>query len=119
LVISAAALVWAPLAFHYHWINYQVQSFDLAFVVSMAWVVWNIYYSAGVVMLSRGAHQQRSDHRFLDEVPVTLRLEDGSVPVEWPAAVAMTENLNPSGMAFRATFEVPEGTRLCAKLPLS
>ncbi|MES2179732.1 MAG: glycosyltransferase [Gemmatimonadota bacterium] len=119
LIVSAVALVWAPLAFHYGWVNYQVKSFDLAFIVSMVWLCWNIYYSAGVVRLSRGARQQRADHRFVDDVPVTLALDDGSVPSEWPAAVAMTENLNPSGMAFRATFELPAGTPLRCSLPLS
>lgn len=119
LIVSAAALVWAPLAFRYGWVNYQVESFDLAFVVSLAWVVWNIYYTVGVVRLSRSAQQQRADHRFIDDVPVTLRLADGTVPAEWPAAIAMTQNLNPSGMAFRATFEVDAETQLDATLPLS
>ena len=119
LLVSAAALVWAPIAFHYGWVNYQVKSFDLAFIVSMGWLCWNIYYCWGVVHLSRSAHQQRADHRFVDDVPVSLSLRDGSVPTEWPAVVAMTENLNPAGMAFRATFELASGTDVIAKLPLS
>lgn len=118
-MVSAAALIWAPIAYRYGWVDYQVASFDLAFVVSFIWVVWNIYYAWGVVLLSRRAQQQRSDHRFIDEVPVKLRLADGTVPPEWPADLAMTNNLNPGGMAFRSTFEVPPGTKLHATLPLS
>lgn len=118
-IVSALALVWAPIAYRNHWINYQVESFDLAFVVSMAWLVWNIYFCYSVVQLSRNSQQQRSDHRFADDVPVTLRLADGTVPAEWPAAIAMTHDLNPTGMAFRSSFEIPTGTDLHITLPLS
>lgn len=119
LVLSAAALVWAPLAYRNGWVDYQVESFDLAFVISMAWLIWNIYFAASVVRLSRRAQQQRSDHRFIDDVPVKLQLADGTVPADWPADIAMTNNLNPTGMAFRSSFEIPAQTELRARLPLS
>ena len=119
VVVSSAALLWAPIAYRNGWVNYRVASFDLAFIISLAWLIWNIYFAWGVVQLSRKAQQQRSDHRFVDDVPVTLRLEDGSVSPDWPADIAMTHNLNPTGMAFRSSFEVAAGTELNLTLPLS
>ena len=119
LAASVGALIWAPLAFRYGWVDYQVESFDLAFAVSMLWVLWNVYFAWGVVRLSRDAQQQRSDHRFVDHLPVRIRLADGGVPAEWPSDVVVASNLNPGGMAFRSTFEIPDGTELAATLQLS
>ena len=119
LVVSGAALVWAPLAFRYGWVDYQVESFDLAFGVSMLWVLWNVYFAWGVVRLSRDAQQNRSDHRFIDSLPVRIRRADGALPEAWPSDLVMGSNLNPSGMAFRSTFAVPRDTELLATLPLS
>lgn len=119
VVLSAAALLWAPVAYRNGWVDYQVESFDLAFVISLVWLIWNIYFAWSVVRLSRRSQQHRSDHRFVDDVPVTLRLADGTVPPDWPADIAMTHNLNPTGMAFRSSFEVAAGTQLNATLPLS
>ena len=119
LIVSASALVWAPLAFRYGWVDYQVESFDLAFAVSLIWVIWNVYFAWQVVQLSRRAQQQRADHRFADNLPVRIRLVNGAVPDEWPSDVVVANNLNPTGIAFRSTFEIPRDTEVVTTLPLS
>ncbi len=118
LVISILALMWAPLAHRLGWIDYQTTTFDLAFVTSALWVVWNVYFAAHVVRLSLRMQQQRSDHRFLDALPISIRAlqADGE-----PDAVqlALTQNLNPLGVAFRSTSTFATGSKLELTLPLS
>ncbi|MGQ0815328.1 MAG: glycosyltransferase [Gemmatimonadota bacterium] len=116
LILSAAALIWAPFAYHYGWIRYNVGSMDLAFVVSGAWVGWNVYYAHSVVRLCLRARQQRSDHRFVDQIPVEIK------PIDLADAipqVALTRDLNPQGIAFRSTTRLEIGQELDIGMPLS
>jgi len=116
LTVSAAALLWAPLAYHYGWVYYDVGSMDIAFFVSGAWVAWNIYFAASVVRLCLKARQQRSDHRFVDQFPVRIRqLDNGALPPQ----LALTRDLNPQGMAFRSTTRLETNQSVEIDLPLS
>jgi cellulose synthase (UDP-forming) len=116
LILSAAALVWAPIAYYNGWIRYNVGSLDLAFLISGAWVAWNIYFAYSVVKLSLRARQQRSDHRFVDQFPLEIRAlgtEDA------PTQIVLTRDLNPQGIAFRSTTLLAPGEKLELTLPLS
>ncbi|MGQ0561211.1 MAG: glycosyltransferase [Gemmatimonadota bacterium] len=116
LIISVAALVWAPFAYYYGWIRYDVGSMDLAFLISGGWVAWNVYFAHSVVRLSLRARQQRSDHRFSDQFPVQIRASGaaGAQP-----EMALTRDLNPQGIAFRTTSRLEAGTALQVTLPLA
>lgn len=116
LILSVAALIWAPIAYHYNWIFYDVQSMDLAFIISGAWIAWNVYFALGVVRLCLRAKQQRSDHRFVDQLPIRLRtLGVGAAETQ----LALTRDLNPQGLAFRSTTRMEPGQQLEVSLPLS
>ena len=115
LILSAVALLWAPFAYHYGWVYYNVGSMDIAFFVSGAWVAWNIYFAASVVKLCLRARQQRSDHRFADQFPVQIQpCVAGAVP-----QLALSRDLNPQGMAFRSTMRLESGISVDIVLPLS
>jgi cellulose synthase (UDP-forming) len=116
LIVSVAALIWAPFAYHFGWVRYNVASMDLAFIVSGAWVAWNVYFAASVVRLTLRARQQRADHRFVDQFPVEIR----SLGAEGGATqIALTRDLNPQGMAFRSTILMPAGEEIEMIMPLS
>lgn len=116
LILSVAALIWAPIAYHYGWVRYNVGSMDLAFFISGAWVAWNVYFAASVVRLSLRARQQRADHRFADQFPVEIKsLRDEDAPTQ----IALTRDLNPQGMAFRSTTLLGAGEPIEMKMPLS
>ena len=118
LVVSVLALAWAPLARQRGWVNYQTNAFDLAFVASALWVVWNVYFAAHVVRLSLQMRQQRSDHRFLDSMPISIRTEAADGTGE-AVQLALTQDLNPLGLAFRSTSVFRTGAKLDITLPLS
>ncbi|HEY0673232.1 MAG TPA: glycosyltransferase [Longimicrobiales bacterium] len=118
LIVSVCALVFAPLAFSFGWIDYQVESMRLAFWMSAVWVIWNVYYAASVVRLCLQARQQRSDHRFRDQFPVSVRLLDDD-PVRARAHSAVSRDLNPQGMAFRGTTRLAPGDMVEVTLPLA
>ncbi|MEX2280862.1 MAG: glycosyltransferase [Gemmatimonadota bacterium] len=115
LVVSLAGVLWAPLARRFGWVDYQTRDFDLAFFASAMWVVWNVYFAAVVVRMSLRMRQQRSDHRFLDSLPVRIRVVGATeVPL-----LALTQDLNPLGIAFRSTRSFAPDTELEIDLPLS
>jgi cellulose synthase (UDP-forming) len=116
LIVSAAALLWAPLAYNQQWIYYDVGSMDVAFWFSGAWVGWNVYFAASVVRLSLTAKQQRGDHRFDDQFPLRVRVL-GAEGVDH--RVALSHNLNPQGLAFRSMEAFETGAHLQLVLPLS
>ena len=118
MVASIVALIFAPFAYYYGWVNYQVESMQLAFWMSGVWVIWNVYFAAIVVRLCLQAKQQRSDHRFLDQFPITVRMLTGADPAV-PAMNAVSRDLNPQGLAFRSTVKMEQGTNIEVTMPLS
>ena len=111
LIASVAALIWAPIAYHYGFIHYNVGSVDLAFFVSGAWVCWNVYFAASVVKLTLKAKQQRNDHRFTDQLPVRVSIDNKT-------HIALTRDLNPQGLAFRSTVRLEPGRQVELTMPL-
>ncbi|HEX9310709.1 MAG TPA: glycosyltransferase [Gemmatimonadaceae bacterium] len=119
LVLSVFALIWATLANHYGWINYHTSGWSsVAFLFNGFWIGWNIYFAGFVVWHSRTSRQQRIDHRFIDAFPITLNAtdKDGN---EFQDLLALTQDLNPAGMAFRAPFNLGEATTVRLALPLA
>lgn len=113
--ISLLALIWAPVAYSFGWVQYRTNNIGLAFASSAVWVVWNAFFAASVVRMSLRMKQQRADHRFLENFAVRIQAQDASGPIEQLASVY---NLNPSGMAFRSTMNFAPDTRLTLTLPL-
>lgn len=119
LALSVASLIWATFADHYGWVNYHAPGwFSLAFWLNGFWIAWNIYFAAFVVLQSRASRQQRIDHRFIDAFPITLNATDEEGR-EYQDFLALTQDLNPSGMAFRASLALPERSRVTVSLPLA
>jgi cellulose synthase (UDP-forming) len=119
LIVSVASLIWATLASHYGWVDYHGAGWSsLAFWFNGFWVGWNIYFAGFVVLQSRSSRQQRVDHRFIDAFPITISGTD-KAGHEYRDMLALTQDLNPSGMAFRASFQMPKGTRIRTSLGLA
>ena len=116
LVLSLIALLFAPIAHTNGWIDYQTRNFSLSFWASALWAIWNVYFAAYVVRLSLRMKQQRSDHRFLDDLPVTIRALNTS---DAGPQLALIHDLNPQGMAFRSTTHFPSESRLAVQLVLT
>jgi hypothetical protein len=119
LVVSVLSLVWATIAYKTGWINYHAPGWSsLAFWLNGFWIAWNIYFAAYVVLHSRGSRQQRVDHRFIDAFPITVNAvdKDGN---DYRDLLALTQDLNPSGLAFRSAYRLPEGTKIKTDLPLA
>ena len=116
--LSGVSLVWAVLAFYFGWVDYPVSGWTAAaFLVNAFWVLWNMYFSAFVVRKSLLSRQRRLDHRFIESIPIQVE------PVTKHGAkmkprVAMTQDLNPSGLAFRAVYRHEPGNKLDIELPL-
>ena len=117
LLVSVAALFYAPLAYRYGWTFYGFPNFEVAIWGSILWVLWNIYFAAYVVRLSLRVQQQRADHRFADEAPVRVVTRDaeGAEVVHH----ALTNDLNPTGLAFTTSARIEPGTMVEITLPLS
>ncbi|MFN2564588.1 MAG: glycosyltransferase [Gemmatimonadaceae bacterium] len=117
--LSLTSLVWGCFAFYFGWVDYPVSGWTAAaFLVNAFWVCWNLYFSGYVVRKSLLSRQRRADHRFLESFPVQVQ------PVTTYGArvktrVAMTHDLNPSGLAFRAVYRHEPGTKLDIELPLA
>ena len=119
LIASVASLIWATAASRYGWVDYHGASWSsIAFWFNGFWVAWNIYFAGFVILQSRSSRQQRGDHRFFDAFPITISGMDraGHTYVD---LLALTRDLNPSGMAFRASFELPLGVKIRTSLPLA
>ena len=118
-ILSIAALVWALLARHYGWIDYQDGGgFSTAFLVNGMWVAWNLYFALYVVRHSIESRQLRADHRFTQRVPTAVRAIVDGVPTGDPIP-ATTEDVNSSGLSFRCTCRFEKGTLLDIPLRLS
>lgn len=119
LIISVASMIWATLAYHFGWINYHAAGWSsVAFWLNGFWICWNVYFAGYVVLQSRSSRQQRVDHRFIDSFPITLSATDEEGR-QYEDLLALTQDLNPVGMAFRAAFALPEKTRIKMALPLA
>jgi cellulose synthase (UDP-forming) len=115
LTISAIAMIWAPLAYAMGWVTYRTDNFALAYGATALWAAWNIHFAASVVRLCLRMKQQRSDHRFVENIPMRLIAVANGAPVEQLASVY---NLNPSGLGFRSTTVFPPETKVAVTLPL-
>jgi cellulose synthase (UDP-forming) len=119
LILSVASLIWATLAYTYGWVNYHAAGWSsLAFWLNGFWIAWNIYFAGFVVLQSRSSRQQRIDHRFIDAFPITVDATDKEGR-EYKELLALTQDLNPSGMAFRASFALPKEAKIRIALPLA
>ena len=119
LIVSVASLIWATLASHYGWVDYHSAGWSsLAFWLNGFWIAWNIYFAGFVVLQSRSSRQQRVDHRFIDAFPITINGIDKEGR-EYVDLLALTQDLNPTGMAFRAAFQLPPGINVRTSLPLA
>jgi cellulose synthase (UDP-forming) len=119
MVATVVAMVWATVASAAGWVEYPGYGWaSLSFISNGFWAAINFALAFSVVRHSLKVRQQRSDHRFRDRFPVSVRVarEGGRVT---RAHVALAQDLNPSGMSFRATTPLAEGTALRLTLPLS
>jgi cellulose synthase (UDP-forming) len=119
VVVSAASLAWATAAWRLGWVNYEVAGWgSLAFWLNGVWLAWNFALAGYVVQLSLRLKAEREDHRFTDLIPVRMQVRDQEGR-EARSVVVLTENLNPTGMAFRTSEPLPQGSRIETVLPLS
>ena len=114
LVLSILAPIWATIAYSRGWIDYTAPGWDsMAFWMNGIWAVWNCYFAFYVVRHVMAMKQQRDDHRFEEQIPVRVQV-DGMREV----VSALTADLNPVGLAFRATQRLEPGTRVTMQLPI-
>ena len=119
MVISLASVVWATLAYHFGWVDYHAPGWSsLAFWLNGFWIAWNVYFAGFVVLQSRASRQQRVDHRFIDAFPISITATDKEGR-EYRDVLGLTQDLNPTGLAFRAAFQLPEGSTMRVALPLA
>ncbi len=119
LVVSVVSVIWATIAYKAGWVNYHAPGWSsLAFWLNAFWVAWNIYFAGYVVFHSRASRQQRVDHRFIDSFPITVNATDKDGR-EYRDLLALTQDLNPAGLAFRSAFQLPLGTQVKIDLPLA
>jgi hypothetical protein len=112
-------VIWATFAYHYGWVDYHAPGWSsLAFWLNGFWIGWNVYFAGFVVLQSRASKQQRVDHRFIDAFPIIISATDKEGKTQRDL-LALTQDLNPSGMAFRAAFAIPVGSRVEMPLPLA
>ncbi|MEX2177915.1 MAG: glycosyltransferase [Gemmatimonadaceae bacterium] len=116
LGLSIAAPIWATVAHTRGWINYDASGWgSVAFWMNGGWALWNCYFAFFVVRHTLRMRQQRDDHRFVDQVPIQVRLAN---ELSRDGVPALTADLNPNGLAFRATQQLDPGTRVEIRLPL-
>jgi cellulose synthase (UDP-forming) len=119
MVTTLVALAWATLAQRNGWVEYGVPGWrSTAFRVNLLWASLNFILAASVVGLSLRVRQQRGDHRFRDQFPITVRSRSGDSGKP-RACIALTEDLNPTGIAFRTSERLPAGAEVRMTLPLT
>ena len=117
--LSIAAFLWALVARHYGWVNYNDGGgVSTAFIVNGIWVGWNLYFALDVVQHSIKSKQLRGDYRFVQRLPTRVRAVVDGVPAGDEFA-ATTEDINSSGLSFRCTCQFETGTVLDIPLHLS
>ena len=116
LVLSVAAPIWATAAHANGWVDYDASGWgSMAFWLNGGWALWNCYFAYSVVRHTLRMRQQRDDHRFAEQLPVQVRMANELTLAPIPA---MTTDLNPTGVGFRATQHVEPGARVSLELPL-
>src|SRR6267378_2749404 len=119
LIVSTVSVIWATFASHYGWVNYHAPGWSsLAFWLNGFWIAWNIYFAGFVVVQSRSSRQQRIDHRFIDAFPIMVDAIDAEGR-EYKELLALTQDLNPAGLGFRASFALPKDAKIRIALPLA
>ena len=116
LGVSTLAVAWAPFAYANGWVNYGTTNFTVAYIASALWAIWNISCAAYVVRMCLRMKQQRSDHRFLENLPVRFRVAIAGDP--GAEELASIYDLNPSGLGFRSASYYEPQTRLQLTVPL-
>jgi cellulose synthase (UDP-forming) len=118
--LSGLSIIWATLASRYGWIDYPSSGWDsIAFWLNGFWAVWNMYFAGYVVLHSRATRQQRFDHRFVDAFPIRVSVLSSGDWGGLQEVSALTQDLNPSGMAFRSSTPVPTGSSVSLPLALA
>ena len=118
-IASVTAFLWALVARHFGWINYNDGGgFSTAFIVNGVWVAWNLYFAMDVVQHSIKSKQLRADYRFVQRLPTRVRAVVDGVPTG-EAVLATTEDINSSGLSFRCTCQFDEGALLEIPLQLA
>jgi cellulose synthase (UDP-forming) len=114
LVLSVIAPIWATVAYSRGWIDYTAPGWDsMAFWMNGVWALWNCYFAYYVVRHVMAMKQQRDDHRFEEQIPVRIQV-DGLRD----AISALTSDLNPFGLGFRAMERLEPGSRVTIQLPI-
>jgi cellulose synthase (UDP-forming) len=116
LAASTAGVVWAPFAYANGWVSYGTTNFAFAYIASAVWALWNISCAAYVVRMCLRMKQQRSDHRFVENLPVHFRVAVAGDPGE--EELASIYDLNPAGLGFRSASYYEPQTRLQLTVPL-
>src|SRR3954470_10107184 len=98
LILSIIAPIWATVAYHQRWIDYTAPGWgSMAFWMNGIWALWNCYFALYVVRHSLAMKQERNDHRFEEQLPIEGRVDGMNAAVP-----ALTVDLNPAGLGFRA-----------------
>mgnify|MGYP002779262462 CR=1 FL=1 len=119
MVLTVVSVYWATFAYQLGWVDYPVPGWrSLAFQLNFLWGAVNFFLAAFVVRLSIKLQQQRQDHRFSDRFPIEVRSAGDAEQPEGPQ-LALTEDLNSSGLSFRSVTRYEPGTELSISLPLS
>ena len=119
MVTTLVALAWATVAHRNGWIDYGVPGWaSAAFRANLLWASLNFILAASVVGLSLRVRQQRGDHRFRDQFPISVRTRAAGGG-KLRASMALTEDLNPTGIAFRTAERLPVGSEVRIRLPLT
>ena len=119
MVMTLLAISWATAAHRNGWVDYGVPGWtSTAFRANLLWASLNFILAASVVGLSLRVRQQRGDHRFRDQFPIAVRTRAAGGG-KLRASMALTEDLNPMGMAFRMAERLPVGAEVRIRLPLT
>jgi cellulose synthase (UDP-forming) len=115
-VLSLIAVPWAIVARSAGWVHYEVPGVaSSAYLINGFWLAWNCYFAAYVVRRSIASRQQRSDYRFLESFPVHLAVV-GDTGECLGSRMAMTQDLNTTGLSFKSAYRIEPGTKV--EIPL-
>ena len=116
--LSGLAIVWGLVAYHMGWVSYGAPGQEaVPFWLNIFWASWIFAMAAWVVRLSRNMQPKRADHRFPEALPIRFRMI-GADGAAGEADLALTQDLNSAGMAFRSTHALPEEAALEFEIPL-
>jgi cellulose synthase (UDP-forming) len=117
VVLTIVAVAWAV------WVEYLADPYEVpgwgasAFWVNLAFAIWNAAVAGWIVRMSIRMRQKRADHRFAEELPIFLRLRGHNG--EQTRHLAVTQNLNPYGLALRCMQPLELDSTIDFELPLS